>query len=84
MNLIQTTIAIAIAVAMTSCETTSKPTATPITPYPLETCIVSDEDLDSMGGAITKVHNGQEIKLCCKSCVKDFEESPAAYLTKLQ
>ena len=40
--------------------------------YPLKTCIVSDEDLGSMGDPFVFTHEGQEIKLCCKSCQKDF------------
>ena len=52
--------------------------------YPLSTCIVSDNDLDSMGGPITKVYNGQEIKFCCKPCIKKFEANQAKYLSKLK
>jgi YHS domain-containing protein len=29
------------------------------------------------------VHEGQEIKLCCKSCKKKFDKDPASYLKKL-
>ena len=52
-------------------------------PYTLDVCIVSGEKLDSMGGPVAKVHEGQEVKFCCKSCVPDFEKAPAKYLTKL-
>lgn len=63
--------------------TQSAPMAT-VQPYPLETCIVSDEDLDSMGGEITKTYNGQVVKFCCKTCVREFEASPQKFLTKLR
>lgn len=53
-------------------------------PYPLTTCIVTDEALDSMGGAIAKIHHGQEIKFCCKGCVKSFDKDPAKYIKKMQ
>ncbi|MDA3963375.1 MAG: hypothetical protein PF961_21525 [Planctomycetota bacterium] len=53
------------------------------TPYPLTTCIVSDEALDAMGKPVVKVHEGQEFKFCCKPCTKDFAKDPAAYVTKL-
>jgi len=53
-------------------------------PYPLSTCIVTNEALDSMGGAIVKVHDGQEVKFCCKGCVKSFDKDPAKYITKMQ
>ncbi len=52
--------------------------------YPLDKCIVSDEKLGEMGEPFAFVHNGQEIKLCCKSCQKDFKKDPAKYLKKLE
>ncbi|MES2659711.1 MAG: hypothetical protein V4689_13925 [Verrucomicrobiota bacterium] len=55
-----------------------------IKPYPLDTCIVTDNELDSMGGEITKVYDGQQIKFCCKPCVKKFEANKPKYLAKLK
>ncbi len=52
-------------------------------PYPLEKCIVSDEKLGEMGKPYVFTHEGQEVKLCCKSCLKDFNKEPAKYLKKL-
>lgn len=52
--------------------------------YPLEKCIVSDEKLGEMGKPFVFTHEGQEIKLCCKSCKKDFDKEPAKYLKKLE
>ena len=52
-------------------------------PYPLDKCIVSDEKLGEMGEPFVFVHEGQEIKLCCSSCQKDFKKNPAKYLKKL-
>lgn len=52
-------------------------------PYPLDKCIVSDEKLGEMGKPFVFTHEGQEIKLCCKSCQKDFQKDPAKYLKKL-
>jgi hypothetical protein len=53
-------------------------------PYTLKTCIVSGEKLDGdMGKPYVFVEKGQEIKLCCKSCLKDFQKDPAKYLKKL-
>lgn len=55
-----------------------------VKPYTLKTCIVSGEKLDGdMGKPYVFVHEGQEIKLCCKSCLKDFNKEPAKYLKKL-
>ncbi len=52
-------------------------------PYPIKTCLVTDNELGSMGKVVTKVYDGQQIKFCCKPCVKKFEANPAKYLSKL-
>ena len=52
-------------------------------PYPLETCVVSGEKLDSMGKPYVFTHDGQEIKMCCKSCLKDFKKDSAKYMKKI-
>jgi YHS domain-containing protein len=51
--------------------------------YPLKTCIVTDNDLDSMGGERKLVYQGQEVKFCCAPCVKKFNKNPGKYLSKL-
>ena len=51
--------------------------------YPLNNCLVTDNELGSMGKVVTKVYDGQEIKFCCKPCVAKFEKNPAKYLAKL-
>ena len=53
-------------------------------PYPLKTCIVADEELGEMGKPYVFVHEGQEIKMCCKSCKKDFDKDPKKFLKKLE
>ncbi|MCM8541678.1 MAG: hypothetical protein NE328_15525 [Lentisphaeraceae bacterium] len=55
-----------------------------VKPYPLDTCIVSDNELGSMGDSITMAHEGQEIKFCCKPCIKKFKKEPERYLKKLK
>lgn len=52
-------------------------------PYPLTTCIVTDNKLGSMGKIITKVHEGQEVKFCCKPCIKKFDANPSKFIGKL-
>jgi hypothetical protein len=37
----------------------------------------------SMGKPYVFVHEGQEIKLCCKSCLKDFKKEPSKYMAKI-
>ena len=53
-------------------------------PYPLQECVVSGNKLGSMGKVVTTVHEGQEIKFCCKPCVKKFNANPQKYLSKLK
>jgi hypothetical protein len=55
-----------------------------VKPYKPDTCIVSDEKLGEMGKPVVFIHEGQEIKLCCKNCRKDFDKDPAKYLKKLE
>ena len=54
-----------------------------IRPYKLETCIVTDEKLGEMGKPVVFEYKGQEYKLCCKSCRKDFDKEPAKFVKKL-
>ena len=51
--------------------------------YPIKTCIVSGEKLGEMGDPYVFTYKGQEIKFCCKGCLKDFNKEPEKYLTKL-
>ena len=53
-------------------------------PYPLDKCIVSDEKLGEMGKPYVFTHEGREIQLCCKSCLKDFKKDPAKYVKKIE
>ena len=53
-------------------------------PYPLDKCIVSDEKLGEHGKPYVFTHEGQEIKMCCKDCLKDLKKEPAKYLKKIE
>jgi YHS domain-containing protein len=55
-----------------------------VKPYPLKTCVVSDQPLGGdMGEPYVFIHEGREIKLCCQGCLKEFNKAPAKYLKKL-
>lgn len=74
-----------LVLALAGCQD-GAPTASATGPskaYPLDVCIVSGEKLGSMGDPIVLVHQGQEVKFCCKSCKPDFEKEPAKFLAKL-
>lgn len=55
-------------------------------PYTLKTCIVSGEDIGKDADMKPHVftYQGQEVKLCCKGCLKDFNKEPAKYLKKIE
>ncbi|MDZ4405547.1 hypothetical protein [Prosthecobacter sp.] len=70
--------------ALASCSSPTPAVAADVRPYTLKTCLVSGNELGSMGKPITKVYDSQEIKFCCKPCIKKFEANPAKYLAKLK
>ena len=51
--------------------------------YPLTTCIVTGEKLGEMGKPYVHTYEGQEVKFCCKGCLKDFNKDPKKYIAKL-
>ena len=58
----------------------------PINPKPdlLATCPVSGDKLGEMDKPYVFVYQGQEVKLCCPNCRKDFDKDPAQYLKKIR
>jgi YHS domain-containing protein len=63
---------------------TNAAAATPPKPDKLTTCPVSGDKLGEMGKPYVFVYQGQEVKLCCSGCKKDFDKNPAPYLKKIQ
>jgi hypothetical protein len=56
-----------------------------VKPYPLKNCVVSDEPFGGeMGEPYVFIHEGREIKLCCKSCLRGFKRDPAKHIKKLE
>ena len=53
-------------------------------PYPMDTCVVSGEKLGSMGEDYVLTEAGQEVRLCCKSCLKDFNKDKKAAMAKVE
>jgi hypothetical protein len=51
--------------------------------YTLNTCVVSGEELGSMGDPIVKTYDGVEVKFCCEDCVTEFEGEKDKFLAKL-
>ena len=52
-------------------------------PYPLTTCVVSDEKLGEMGPPVSLNYQGTEVRFCCNGCVKKFNADPSKNLAKL-
>lgn len=52
-------------------------------PYTLDTCAATGEKLGEMGEPVVKEYKGQEIKFCCKGCVKRFEKDIDGNLEKV-
>jgi YHS domain-containing protein len=64
---------------------TKSAAAAPPKPDKLTTCPVSGEKLGGdMGKPCVFVYQGQEVKLCCSGCKKDFDKAPAKYLKKIR
>lgn len=74
-----TTLALSVAPSLAA----DKKVKLKVKPYPLDTCIVSDEKLGSMGEAVTFTEGDQEVALCCESCKKDFNKDKKALLAKI-
>lgn len=51
--------------------------------YPKTTCVVSGEELGSMGDPINYIVANRLVRFCCNGCVKSFEKEPAKYLNEL-
>jgi YHS domain-containing protein len=53
-------------------------------PDKMTTCPVSGDKLGEMGKPYVFEYKGQEVKLCCKNCRKDFDKDPAKYMKKIR
>ena len=63
---------------------TNSAASAPPKPDKLATCPVSGEKLGEMGNPYVFVYQGQEVKLCCSGCKKDFDKDLAKYLKKIR
>lgn len=69
-----------ILVLVAGCSTTGLSSTKP---YPLDTCLVTDNELGSMGDPVSFIYQDQEVKFCCAPCIKKFKSDPEKYLAKL-
>lgn len=68
------------------CSATTQPMAAEAKAKPdlLTTCPVSGDKLGDMAPPYVFTYKGQEVKLCCKSCKKDFDKNPEKYIAKIR
>lgn len=60
-------------------------TDTNTVPDLLKTCPVSGEKLGGdMGKPYVFAYKGQEVKLCCSMCKKDFDKDPEKFIAKIR
>ncbi|HXC34385.1 MAG TPA: hypothetical protein VNV43_00825 [Candidatus Acidoferrales bacterium] len=59
---------------------TASPHSPPPKPDLLTTCPVSGDKLGEMGQPFVFVYKGQQVKLCCPDCKKDFDKNPGKYM----
>jgi len=52
--------------------------------YPLGVCVVSGEELGSMGDPVVYYHEGVEVRFCCDACIPEFEEDPEKFIVKIE
>ena len=60
-----------LAIVLSSCATSGGGASASggVKPYPVKYCLVTGNELGSMGDPVTEVYQGQQIKFCCKACV---------------
>lgn len=83
MKTISILIAALAAAVVTSCSATGGTVKTGVKPYTSNMCVLTDNELGSMGPVITKVYGNREVKFCCQPCVKKFERNLDENLSKL-
>jgi YHS domain-containing protein len=85
MKIVHKLVAIGVTVSALAVWAGDKP-AKPGKPMPdlLTNCPVSGDKLGEMGKPFVFEYQGQEVKLCCKNCKKDFDKDPAKYLKTIR
>lgn len=54
-----------------------------IADYPLDTCVVTGSKLGSMGEPDNRLYEGQLVRFCCSTCLKDFNDDPQQYVAMI-
>ena len=51
--------------------------------YPLDTCAVAGNKLGSMGDPVIFMHEGRQVRFCCRGCLPKFKAEPDKYLAEV-
>ncbi|RMH09903.1 MAG: hypothetical protein D6695_12345 [Planctomycetota bacterium] len=51
--------------------------------YPLQTCLISGNELGSMGEPVERFCMNRLVRFCCASCIDTFEKNPVTSMAKL-
>ena len=86
MNILSSSAIMTLVFGLTGMALVSHAAEKKVKPYPLDTCVVSDEKLgvDPSMKPYVFTHEGREVKLCCKPCLKDFKKDTAKYIAKIE
>ena len=52
--------------------------------YPLKKCVVSGEELASMGEPAAYKWGDVEVQFCCEDCVEKFEKEPEKFIAQVR
>lgn len=63
-------------------EAITKPLDHDIIAYPLDTCLVADKKLGSMGKPHEFIYEKRQIKFCCIGCDDEFNSNTKKYIQK--
>ena len=74
---------LALLLTLAACGSGTKPAPAADDGYPLKTCPVSGRELGSMGDPYVIFYHEKKVKLCCSSCLKEFNTDPAKYIQLL-
>ncbi len=77
-------LALTLVLAAPSSSSAGECACTKAKPYTLKVCAVTGEKLPKDSAkAYAFDYQGEEVKLCCKGCLDDFNAHPSKYMTKL-
>ena len=54
----------------------------PIAAYPLDYCLITGEQLGTMGNPVIRTYNSRQINFCCDQCPATFEQDQERYLAQ--